>query len=362
MHPITLPSFCLNTNNNTNNQTSNLGNLNIRKKLFEGSEETATIVANSRFKKTQEDGYNFINSSRLILSKKRKIDQDPAEAIDSKIKKVKIEETDSESSTDSLDSNEIVKQNVTARNNQEVARPYIVDGMLTIKYDGTFKKDELLNLIKVGEGKHHKCWKATVNGNNYAIKVFHEGKVVGKKKLTILNDTRRAYEKLLKRNDVSVPFWHNKEHVERDGFYIFDFIEGGNPIFCSIIENIFVNMIENPESIIHDFRPENVRIVNDRVFIIDPYFSHEKGKNNQAADIAYLLRSWFKKGITVDHKSLSSLLDHLDQKFTNLPTKIFWEEIKKQLSHLTASNKTENAFEVFISDRNVGRPVPQFFN
>lgn len=252
---------------------------------------------------------------------------------------------------------------------QQIKSPYLyrnVDNTSTLGLDNHYLFPGLtsLRLIEVGKGVYHKCWRTefTVIDEEtkksvttiYAIKSFN-GDINPNDQIGILIDTEMAYDQITQREknfgDIRAAKWLNKETVRNDGFYVYEFVEGPKPTFEHVIKNLFKGMLLNHSKILFDFRPDNVRIVNGEIIIIDPSFNHD----NDCLDMVFYnsLKSWLidNNDEIIDFDVMKDLIRDYDQLNLENEHYEFWQIIKSKLNEklikTPSSETSEEAYHVY---------------
>lgn len=191
-----------------------------------------------------------------------------------------------------------------------------------------WKGCEYLTLKFLANGKFHMVWNA-MEDDSIVVKTLKKDLNQGQQEKSI-TETRKAYENLTNREkeegDIKVAKLLND--FKKDRFYIYEKITGPVPSFDQV-KIIFEKMIKDSSFFIADFRPDNVRMVEDKIVIIDPSFDQDQ--EDLAINLIQLIKSWMTKDKVLDKKKLLEVVDEFDKLELNEGAKEIWMEVSERL-------------------------------
>lgn len=176
------------------------------------------------------------------------------------------------------------------------------------------------------KGVFHDVWVIDEKDPKIVIKTIKSTVgVLGKK--NSIKDTNIAYEILLKREleekDIQVARMYNK--YSKDGFYVYEFVSGDEPTFDEVKE-ILKKMIVMPSTFIADFKPENLKMRDGKVVIIDPSIDD---KEEIPLHLTHIFKRWvLNADETVNKDQLSKIISEFDQ---TLSENELWQTIVNNL-------------------------------
>lgn len=196
-------------------------------------------------------------------------------------------------------------------------------------------KGENLVLDELGKGNFHRVW--TVNGKpTIVIKTF-SGNLEDNKRTKSIENTMAAYKTLIEREttrgDIQVARLYNDVRI--DNFYVFEKIPGDAPSFDEV-KPILIDMIKDHNQFIADFRPDNARMKDGKIVIIDPYADHEE---DIFLNLFHIIKSWVTKDKILDKEKLLLIVDEFDA--LNLKPdskeKMVWDFVSKRLREIAST-------------------------
>lgn len=186
-------------------------------------------------------------------------------------------------------------------------------------YDGTellIAPGENLSLKFIGKGRFHEAWKPE-RKKPLAIKIVKRSFSWKEQKLSI-KETLYGYRVHQMRSemlgDIRVAKLFNEDRVWDDGFYVFEYIDGNEPTFKDVKE-ILKRMIVEPSTFIFDFKPENLKMNNGQVVIIDPTIeTGVKSIADKAINLYSSINKWFlNEDKSINKADLNALIAEFNQ-------------------------------------------------
>ena len=198
-------------------------------------------------------------------------------------------------------------------------------------------KDENLSLDFLAQGKFHKVW--TAKEKKGLVLKFWLQNLNNRQIIKSMNETHEAYKSLkdreTKERDIKVAHLYNLDQVASDGFYAYEFISGNEPTFDDV-KDVLMKMIIDPSFFIADFRPENIKMKDGDIVIIDPSIEdNDDDEKDLIIKLFINIKSWaMNSDKSINTERLNTIIKEFDGMDSSDQSKYLWQQIRIKLKTL----------------------------